>query len=64
MPLIKQQDVISVVGSGHDRAILELKKVLKEYPPVKVVAISTQDVLNPLGRGALAVRLTAVVETV
>jgi hypothetical protein len=66
MALIPQQQIVSVIarGGGEEEAIALLLKKLETYPPVRIVTIATRGVLNPLGRGELGIRLTAVVETV
>lgn len=66
MPLISQQRIVSVVAKagGEEQAIELLTKKLESYPPVRIVAIATRGIANPLGKGELGTRLTAVVETV
>lgn len=66
MPLIPQQKVVSVVakGGGEEQAIAELEKVLASFPPCRIISITSRGIMNPIGRGELGTRLTAVVETV
>ena len=66
MPLIPEQQVVSVGVSpgGEDKAISALLKELESYPPVRIVAIASRGIKNPLGAGDIGLRLTAVVETV
>jgi hypothetical protein len=66
IPLVSQQDVVTVVaiGGGASQAIALLKKSLEDYPPVRIIAITMKDNLNPLGRGSLGTVLVAVVESV
>jgi hypothetical protein len=66
MPLITQQDVVTVfaLGGGEKKAIELLKTLLDSYPDVRIVSIAVKDQLNPLGKGALGTSLTAVIESV
>lgn len=66
MPLIKSQQVVSVVarGGGEDEAIVQLHKALAPLPDCKIVSVATRSVSNPLGRGEWGLRLTAVIEFV
>ena len=66
MPLITQQDVVTVfaLGGGEQKAIDLLKTLLDSYPDVRIVSISAKDHLNPLGKGSLGTSLTAVIESV
>lgn len=66
MPLIPQQSIVSVVSraGGEEQAIRLLTEKLEAYPNVRIVAIASRGILNPIGGGELGTRLTAVVETV
>jgi hypothetical protein len=66
MPLVPQQDIVTVVatGAGPEQAIMMLRTKLLDYPDVRVISITMKDVANPLGRGSLGTQLVAVVETV
>lgn len=66
MPLIPQQSIVSVIAKagGEDECIILLMEKLKTYPPVRIVAITTRGVPNPIGLGELGTRMTAVVESV
>lgn len=62
MPLIPQQDIVTVVGfdSGGDslqRLNQQLVTLLETYPPCRIVSISTQRLTGQMA-------LTAVIETI
>ena len=57
MPLIPQQDVVTVEDQSFEKAIENLRGALESYPPVRIVTIS-------LSCSGLFHRLVAVVETV
>ena len=57
MPLIDQQDVVTVTSTkGARAAVAELKRILEAYPPVRLVSIA-------MSSTAGTVTLVAVVET-
>lgn len=63
MPLISQQDIVTVEGVDRVEPMIELlKAALEVYPPVRIVSISST-VLRT-GGGPTIRTLTAVVETV
>lgn len=57
MPLIPQQDIVSVEDQSFEKAIENLQVALESYPPVRIVTIS-------LSCSGLFHRLVAVIETV
>lgn len=58
MPLIPQQDIVSVTDIGPGEPINErLKKLLEDYPPVRILSL-TETVLMGTRK------LTAVIEAV
>lgn len=68
MPLIEQQDVVNVCASPGTspttaHLITQLKRVLEDYPPVRIVALTESVVASNDGTGPKR-SLTAVVETV
>lgn len=64
MPLVPQQDVVSVrvPGGNPDKAVAELKKALWDYPPVRIISI-TMCSINAEWHGYHGTELVAVVET-
>lgn len=67
MPLISQQDIVSVYGEpGHQQTaplIEQLKKALESYPPVRIVSLTESTSRAGIGAGDFRT-LTAVIETV
>lgn len=61
MPLIPQQDIVSVeaLGGGPNQAIEKLRTKLEAYPEVRIVSISMKQ-----SGIAAGVELVAVIETV
>lgn len=59
MPLIDQQDVVTVTSTegGTPAAAAELKRILEAYPPVRLVSVA-------ISSTAGTVTLVAVVETI
>ena len=63
MPLVSQQDILTVSGVDYLEPMIDLLKTrLEEYPPVRIVSIAST-VLRT-GGGPTIRTLTAVVETV
>lgn len=62
MPLISQQDIVSVRAGDSDDLIEKLNHVLEDYPPVRIVSM-TETVLRT-GGGPTQRSLKAVIETV
>lgn len=60
MPLVPQQDIVSVQAGGFTSAaqlVPKLKQALEAYPPCRIISISTLK-----DNGALV--MTAVIETI
>jgi hypothetical protein len=68
MPLIPQQDIVTVRGQAGtgittEPLISDLKKLLEKYPPVRILSITETVSKSGTGHGDYRT-LTALIETV